>query len=69
MMREIGTMAIWIRHLLSHCCPGAILFGVSLALSGWKVHQTRKLRIIAQNTNPAQQRTITILAFLERWWQ
>jgi hypothetical protein len=31
MMREIGTMAIWNRHLLSHYCPGAIWLGAFLA--------------------------------------
>jgi hypothetical protein len=31
MMREIGTMAIWNRHLLSRHRQGAILLGASLA--------------------------------------
>jgi hypothetical protein len=54
MMREIGTMVIWNRHLLSQKTSRS---------------DTRILLIIAQNTNPPQQSNVTILGLLERWRQ
>ena len=38
-------------------------------LSWFHLEQMQELLIITQNTNPPQQSTVTILAFLERWWQ
>jgi hypothetical protein len=49
MMQEIGTMAIWNRHLLSRHCGGAILLGVSLEylLRAKSQASTRKPSIIS----------------------